>query len=152
MFCQKNVLAKVAFARAISVARNRNDFVGDCRQKCTRHVSSGGAAGIRIPNCYRYPRSRGESTIVCRRRRFGRRQRRCKRSLTIGGMLIFIFFRWFDSWRERSPGITCKFRVWSWHDRNPPKSKSLSRLEIFYSHLTPVISCLSIVNTVLPTH
>ena len=53
MFCQKNVLAKVAFARAISVARNRNDFVSDCRQKCTRHVSSGGEAGIRIPNCYR---------------------------------------------------------------------------------------------------
>ncbi len=53
MFCQKNVLAKVAFACAISVARNRNDFVGDCRQKCTRHVSSGGAAGIRIPNCCR---------------------------------------------------------------------------------------------------
>ncbi len=38
------------------------------------------------------------------------------------------------------------------HDRNPLKSKSLSRLEIFYYRLTPVISRLLIVNTMLPTH
>ncbi len=36
-------------------------------------------------------------------------------------------------------------------ERNPSKSKSLSRLEIFYSCLTPVISHLLFVNTILPT-
>ncbi len=36
------------------------------------------------------------------------------------------------------------------HDRNPRFSKSLSRLKIFYTCLTPVISCLLTVNTMLP--
>ncbi len=38
------------------------------------------------------------------------------------------------------------------HDRNPKFSKSLSCLKIYYSRLTPVISHLLIVNTMLPTH
>ncbi len=38
------------------------------------------------------------------------------------------------------------------HDRNPSKSKILSRLKIFYSRLTPIISHLLIINTMLPTH
>ncbi len=37
------------------------------------------------------------------------------------------------------------------HDQNPRFSKSLSHLKIFYTHLTPVISCLLTVNTMLPT-
>ncbi len=37
------------------------------------------------------------------------------------------------------------------HDRNPRFSKSLSHLEIYCSRLTPVISHLLIVNTMLPT-
>ncbi len=36
------------------------------------------------------------------------------------------------------------------HDRNTRFSKSLSHLEIYYSRLTPVISHLLIVNTMLP--
>jgi len=38
------------------------------------------------------------------------------------------------------------------HDRNPRFSKSLSHLEIYYACLTPIISCLSIINTMLLTH
>jgi hypothetical protein len=38
------------------------------------------------------------------------------------------------------------------HDRNPRFSKSLSRLEIYYSRLPPVISRLLIINTMLQTH
>jgi hypothetical protein len=37
------------------------------------------------------------------------------------------------------------------HDQNPRFSKSLSRLEIFYTRLTAIISCLLTVNTMLPT-
>ncbi len=36
-------------------------------------------------------------------------------------------------------------------DQNPRFSKSLSHLEIYYSHLKPVISHLLIINTMLPT-
>jgi hypothetical protein len=35
------------------------------------------------------------------------------------------------------------------HDQNPFKSKNLSHLENFYFHLTPVISRLLLVNTML---
>ncbi len=38
------------------------------------------------------------------------------------------------------------------HDQNSRFSQSLSHLELYYSHLTPVISRLLIVNTMLPTH
>ncbi len=37
------------------------------------------------------------------------------------------------------------------HDQNPRFSKSLSRLKIFYTRLTPVISRLLTVNTMLQT-
>ncbi len=43
--------------------------------------------------------------------------------------------------------VTCVIR----HDRNPRFSKSLSQLEILYTRLTPVISHLLTVNTMLPT-
>jgi hypothetical protein len=38
------------------------------------------------------------------------------------------------------------------HNRNLRFSKSLSHLELYYSHLTPVISRLLIINTMLPTY
>ncbi len=36
------------------------------------------------------------------------------------------------------------------HDQNPSKSKSLSHLKKFYSRLTPLISRLLIINTMIP--
>jgi hypothetical protein len=44
------------------------------------------------------------------------------------------------------------FMVLGRHDRNLRFSKSLSYLKIYYSCLTPIISCLLIINTMLPTH
>jgi hypothetical protein len=37
------------------------------------------------------------------------------------------------------------------HDGNPRFSKSLSRINIYYSRLIPIISHLLIINTMLPT-
>ncbi len=52
---------------------------------------------------------------------------------------------------EKSEGnislIVVKFR----HDFNPRFSKSLSHIKIYYSLLTPIISCLLTVNTMLLT-
>jgi hypothetical protein len=71
-------------------------------------------------------------------------------SILLDGFKTFqwcLYSKWrFDKWA--SPNC----QVWNRHDRNPRFFHSQPCLKIYYSLLTPIISHLLIVNTMLPTH